>query len=56
MNVEASECWFCHRPVLAGERAHRAPHGRIAVHTECLRADALNEGLRPSQDEGARRP
>ena len=47
MEVEPKPCWFCRRPVLVGERANRAPHGGIAVHTECLQADALNEGSRP---------
>ena len=53
MDVEPKSCWFCRRPVLIGERANRAPHGRIAVHTECLRADALNEGCRPGHEDGA---
>jgi hypothetical protein len=53
MNANAT-CWFCHRPVLPGERAHRAPGAGIAVHAECLRIDALNEGLRPGDDDRAR--
>ena len=47
MEVEPKSCWFCRRPVLAGEQANRAAHGGIAVHTECLRVDAVNEGARP---------
>jgi hypothetical protein len=43
MEVESRSCWFCGRPVLVGERANRAPHATIAVHTECLRADASSE-------------
>jgi len=50
MEVEPKSCRFCRRPVLVGERANRIPHGRLAVHTECLRADALNEGSRPDRD------
>ena len=42
MEGESKSCWFCRRPVLAGERANRVPHGRIAVHTECLRATMLS--------------
>jgi hypothetical protein len=44
-------CWFCRRPILSGEQAHRSPHGKIAVHTDCLRYDALNEGIRPGGEE-----
>jgi hypothetical protein len=47
MEVEPKSCWFCRRPVLVGERANRAPHGGLAVHTDCLQADAFNEGARP---------
>ena len=47
MEVEPKPCWFCRRPVLIGERAHRVPHGGLAVHTDCLQADAFNEGARP---------
>jgi hypothetical protein len=47
MEVESRSCWFCRRPVLASERANRAPHAQIAVHADCLRADALNENARP---------
>jgi hypothetical protein len=50
MEVEPKPCWFCCRPVLVGERANRAPHGGIAVHTDCLRADALTEGARPAAE------
>jgi hypothetical protein len=46
-------CWFCHRPILLGERAHRVPHAALAVHAECLRHDALTEGIRPSDDDAA---
>jgi len=48
---DITACWFCHRPILAGERAHRSPHGQIAVHTDCLRHDALTEGIRPSRED-----
>lgn len=48
---KVTACWFCHRPILAGERAHRSPHGQIAVHTDCLRHDALAEGIRPSHED-----
>jgi hypothetical protein len=48
---DAATCWFCHRPILSGERAHRSPHGKIAVHTDCLRHDALTEGIRPSHED-----
>jgi hypothetical protein len=51
MEVDPTSCWFCRRPVLVGERANRAPRGGIAVHTECLRDDALNEGSRPDADD-----
>ena len=51
MEVESRSCWFCRRPVLASERANRAPHTQIAVHTDCLRADALNEDSRPSIED-----
>ena len=44
-------CWFCHRPILFGERAHRSPHGQIAVHSDCLRRDALTEGMRPNDED-----
>ena len=50
MEVEPKSCWFCRRPVLIGERANRAPDARIAVHTECLRDDAFNEGARPDAE------
>ena len=36
-------CRFCRRPVLVGERANRAPHGRIAVHPDV--ADPIGVGL-----------
>ena len=49
--AEMAECWFCAQPILAGERAHRLPHGRIAVHTDCLRHDALTDGARPSDGD-----
>ena len=48
---DTATCWFCHRPILAGEQAHRSPHGKIAVHTDCLRHDALTEGIRPSHED-----
>jgi hypothetical protein len=55
MEVEPKSCWFCHRPVLIGDRANRAPHSSLAVHTDCLQADAFNEGARPdAQDQAAR--
>jgi hypothetical protein len=47
MREEMTECWFCRRPVRAGERANRAPQGRVAVHVDCLRDDARHEGDRP---------
>ena len=47
-------CWYCHRPILRSERAHRSPHGTLAVHADCLRHDALAEGIRPSPDEVVR--
>jgi len=50
MEVEPKPCWFCRRPVLVGERANRAPHGGLAVHTDCLQADAFNEGARPDAE------
>ena len=53
MEVEPQSCWFCRRPVLVGERANRAPHGALTVHTECLRDDALTEGARPRVEEVA---
>ena len=56
MEVEAKSCWFCRRPVLLGERANRAPHGGIAVHADCLRDDAFNDGARPGVEEGAGPP
>ena len=52
---EPKPCWFCRRPVLVGERANRAPHGGIAVHTDCLQADAFNEGARPEAEAHTRR-
>jgi hypothetical protein len=55
MEVEPRSCWFCRRPVLIGDRANRANRGGIAVHTDCLRADALNEGARPEAPEQAGR-
>ena len=51
MEVEPRSCWFCRRPVLVGERANRAPLAQIAVHTDCLRADASNEGVRPGGED-----
>jgi hypothetical protein len=53
MEVESRSCWFCRRPVLASERANRAPHTQIAVHADCLRADAFNEDARPAGQERA---
>lgn len=53
MEVEPRFCWFCRRPVLASERANRAPHTQIAVHADCLRADALNEGSRSAPEDRA---
>jgi hypothetical protein len=50
MEVKPTSCWFCGRPILTGERANRAPHGGIAVHTDCLRDDAVSEGIRPSEE------
>jgi hypothetical protein len=47
---DVTTCWFCHRPILAGDRAHRSPHGRIAVHTDCLRP-TLTEGIRPAGED-----
>jgi len=44
-------CWYCHRPILAGEPAHRSPLGRLAVHIDCLRDDARTEGIRPGLDD-----
>ena len=49
--VKPKSCWFCRRPVLAGERVNRAPHGGIAVHADCLRHDAFNDGARPSFED-----
>lgn len=49
--MDDAACWFCHRPILTGEHAHRSPHGKIAVHTECLRDDALTEGIRPNDED-----
>jgi hypothetical protein len=43
MESRATECWFCRQPIHAGERATHSPHGRIAVHTACLRHDALED-------------
>ena len=51
LDIEPKFCWFCRRPVLAGERANRAPHGGIAVHAQCLRDDAVNEGSRPGSED-----
>ncbi len=51
MEVESRSCWFCRRPVLASERANRAPHAQIALHADCLRADAFNEGARPGVED-----
>ena len=51
MEVEPKSCWFCRRPVLVGERANRVPQGWIAVHTDCLRADAFNDGSRPNLED-----
>jgi hypothetical protein len=48
MDAEVTGCWFCGRPLLTGERVNRAPHARVAVHTDCLRHDAVNEGDRPA--------
>ena len=53
MEVEPRSCWFCRRPVLVGERANRAPHGGLTVHAECLRDDAVTEGVRPRVEEVA---
>ena len=53
MEVESRFCWFCRRPILASERANRAPRTQIAVHTDCLVADALNEHARPAVEDGA---
>ena len=47
MEVESRSCWFCRRPVLASERANRAPHAEIAVHTDCLRNEAAEEEIPP---------
>ena len=55
MEVESRSCWFCRRPVLASERANRAPRTQIAVHTDCLRADALNEDVWPGLEDRTRR-
>jgi hypothetical protein len=55
MEVEPKSCWFCRRPVLVGEHANRAPRGGLAVHTECLQADAFNEGARPESEGRAGR-
>ena len=49
-----TECWFCRRPVRLGERANRAPQGRMAVHVDCLRDDARHEGDRPGAEGHAR--
>jgi hypothetical protein len=51
---DVTECWFCRRPVGVGERANRAPLGRIAVHVQCLRDDARHEGDRPAMDSSLR--
>lgn len=44
-------CWYCHRPILSGERAHRSPESALAVHADCLRDDASAEGIRPSPED-----
>ena len=49
--TDVATCWFCHRPILSGERAHRSPHGKIAVHADCLRHDALTEGILPGRED-----
>jgi hypothetical protein len=54
--MNATACWFCHRPIRSGERANRSPQGEIAVHADCLRHDALTEGVRPSDEDRAERP
>jgi hypothetical protein len=51
VKVAPRSCWFCRRPVLVGERANRAPHAQIAVHTDCLRADAFNDDFRPDIED-----
>ena len=51
MTEDPIRCWFCHRPVLSGQPAHRAPRAALAVHADCLRDDAAHEGLRPLPDE-----
>jgi hypothetical protein len=53
MEVEPRSCWFCRRPVLVGERANRALHGAIAVHTDCLRDEATDERIRPARSGAA---
>jgi hypothetical protein len=53
MDSEVTECWFCGQPVLTGERANRSLHGRIAVHTDCLRHDALNDSDRGGSSDRA---
>ena len=46
--MDAAACWFCRQPIHAGERVNRSPHGKIA---DCLRHDALTEGIRPTDGD-----
>jgi hypothetical protein len=44
-------CWFCCRSIFPGERANRFPPTGLAVHTVCLRLDAVADGARPGEDD-----
>lgn len=45
-------CWFCGRPVLMSDRAHRSLDGGLSVHAACLRDDARHESDRGAADRG----
>jgi hypothetical protein len=44
-------CWFCCQAILPGERANRSAQAGVAVHTACLRQDAVTDGARPGGDD-----
>jgi hypothetical protein len=46
-----AECWVCSQPIRSGERVNRPPQGTIAVHTDCLRHDALVDGALPGDED-----
>jgi hypothetical protein len=48
-------CWFCGRPVLKGDQAHRSLDGGLAVHADCLRDDARHESDRGDHRHGGLR-